>query len=156
MSTTIEPLLSREQIERAAFNKPAEEFTLGDRTFLIQDLPYDDYTEFVSHLAPVVEQLFSKLVMSRVGVELPNGINIEPSSITAFDMIKVCSGSLPEMAHIICRQTDPTITVEEVKRLAKTPIAIAEVVIRQIVLNGMIKDLLSFFGQMISMLKALR
>jgi hypothetical protein len=148
--------LTQEQLQRAAVNLPADEFMLGDRIFKVVDLPYDDYTTFMGYIAPVVENICKKIILSRTGVELPGGINVEASSFAAFDLLQVCGKYLPEMAHIVCKQTDPEITVEEVKNLAKKPLPLAHVVLKQIIQNGMISDFKDFFGQMIGLLKNLR
>lgn len=155
MST--ESTLTNEQINRAAWNDAVEHFTLGGREFKIVDLPYDDYTRFLSYIAPLMEHIVKKMVLSQAaGLALPDGIALEPTSFTAFDLLKVCTDNLPQMAQLVCKQTDPFITVEDVKKLAGKPMPLADIIIRQIVQNGMIGDFKDFFERMISMLKAMR
>lgn len=148
--------LTNADLGRAMLNLPADEFMLGDRIFQIVDLPYDDYTMFLGYIAPLIENICKRIVLSKSGgVELPDGIKLDASTFGAFDLLQICGKSLPEMAQIVCKQTDPDITVADVKRLAKKPLPLADVVLKQIVQNGMIKDFKDFFGQMISMLKAM-
>lgn len=156
-STTTTPELPIETLNGAMLNLPSDEFILGGRIFKIVDLPYDDYTMFVSLMAPVVTQIVNKMILSQNGgVELPGGITLDSATFTAFDFLTVCGKNLPEMACIVCKQTDPNITVEDVKLLAKKPMPLAEVVVKQIVRNGMIRDFTAFFQQAVAMMKSFR
>lgn len=149
--------LSTDQLTKAAFNSAVDEFTLGERTFTIYQLPYDDYCAFMTHIAPLMENICKRIILSKNGgVELPGGITIEAASFSVFDLLKICSHTLPEMAQLVCKQSDPTITLDDVKKLAGKPIALAEPVLKQIMVNGMIQDFKDFFAQMISMLKAFK
>lgn len=143
--------LTEQEIARAATNDPqlsTKEFTLGDRTFKIVDLEYDDYVIFMSKLAPLMKSVASGLASS-------HGINVsdKPHSIDATSIMEYCSADIPDLATIVCRQTDPTITAKEVKRLGKTPFRLATLVLMQIEQNHIIADISDFFVQMLPLLK---
>lgn len=149
-----EPSITPQEISRAATNDPAlsdDEFILGGRKFKVVDLPYDDYIKFISLMQPLLESLVNG-VSEKAGLKLPE-IVIPTSGFTVAGLVKACVGALPEMACIVCSQTDPTITVDEVKTLAKTPFKLAQVVLKQIVRNNIIKDFSDFFEQVIPFLK---
>ncbi len=145
------------EIARAATNAPElsrEEFTLGDRKFKVVDLPYDDYLRFTTYLGPMLELLFGSLV-SMSGIKAPTAnVSLTPAAI-----LQYAGESLPELACIVCTQTDPTMTVAQVKLLAqgsspRGPFKLAEIVLKQVEQNKIINDFASFFGQMLPLLKA--
>ena len=149
--------LSKEELNRAAFNLPADEFMLGGRVFKIHDLPYDDYCKFCSYVYPMIESFIKKFMAQRGGdLNLPDGLRAEVPEFSGFDIFRVCEKQLPEMVCIICSQTDPTMTVTEVKRLAGRPQVLLAPVIQQIKLNHMVEEFASFFGQMMTMAKGKR
>lgn len=144
-------ILSEKEVARAVSNDPAlsdRAFVLGDREFKIVDLDYDSYVTFIAYLQPLAEAIFGGFLSAQMGGDYSDTINVAPSAI-----LKYCRSSLPEMACIVCRKTDENITVEEVKRLAKTPFALAAVVLKQIEQNNMIKDFADFFGSMVPLMK---
>lgn len=136
--------LSGVELTRAALNGTVSEFVLGDRTFKIADLPYRDYLAFVRYLAPLFDAAGSQMVSAKLGITVP-GLDFGPG-ISASGILDACSDVLPNMVQIICRQTDPTITVDDVMDLAKRPTALVGPVIAQIVQNKMIEDFSNFFG----------
>lgn len=139
---------------RAALNLPTNQFMLGDKVFTISDLSYDDYLRFIQFAQPLIETLISKVVTSRnTGIKIA-GLNLSPEQINIGSLIQTLGNTLPEMAQLICKNTDPDITVEEVKKLAKTPFPLANAVFMQVKQNGMIKDFSDFFGLMTKALKA--
>jgi hypothetical protein len=139
-------------VSRAIVNSPVAEFTLGDRTFRLVDLPYDDYLLFASHLTPLLEVVFGSLA----GVM---DVNVTPkTSITAASVIEYAGSSLPELVRIVCSQTDPDISIGEIKKMSlqgspKGPFKLAEIVLKQIEQNKIINDFASFFGQMLPLMK---
>lgn len=134
------PTLTQTEIIRAATNDPAlstASFKLGDREFPIVDLPYDDYITFLSLLQP----LFESFATAITGQTLPNSESMTPASI-----LRYCAKSLPEMVQIMCRQTSPDITVDEVKSLGRNPFVLAAAVLKQVEHNKIIEDISDFFG----------
>jgi hypothetical protein len=149
---TSAPTLTEQDKLRAALNLPADQFALGDRVFNIVDLPYDDYIHFVNYMTPFLELLVSRVSQKFTTVQVP-GIEIKPETFNAASLITSVGKSLPEMVQIICRQTDPDITIAEVKRLAKKPTVLAVAVMKQIKQNGIIRDFSDFFGQVVGAMK---
>lgn len=150
--TTETPQLNNEDLVRAALNLQADEFVLGDRAFKVADLGYDDYLLFISLLSPFVDVVCSTF-MNAGNITVP-GISLEVNGMSASKFIALVGKQLPELAHLVCKQTDPTITVDEVKKLAKKPTALIDPVIKQIVQNNIIKDFSAFFGQAMGILRA--
>lgn len=155
-ASTEEPALTGKQLTEAALNLPADQFQLGDRVFNIVHLPYDDYLLFVEYIAPFLDAIGTRLIGEKLGlstgVSLP-GIELG-TAINATAIIRMCGKQLPEMVQIICRQTDPTITVEDVKRLAGDPTPLIGPIIKQIVHNGIIQKFASFFAQLTTILSS--
>lgn len=147
--TITKPAVTQLDIVRAATNDPAlakDTATLGDRTFPLVDLPYDDYIRFLALLQPLLETLTSQLART-AGIGTGLASILSPNAL-----VKYCAESLPEMVCIICEQTDPTITVSEVKRLGKTPFALATIVLLQVQQNRIIADITDFFVQILPFL----
>lgn len=145
--------LSEKEKVRAATNDPSlaeHSLTLGDKTFKIVDLEYDEYLLFLTKLAPLLKAMASGM-LGAAGKDL--GIDADRSpALSAVAVIEYCSSDLPELACIVCRATDKTITVREVKRLAKNPFLLAKLVLLQIQQNRMIGDITDFFEQMFPLL----
>lgn len=136
--------LTNVDIVRAATNDSTGiTVQLGDRTFPIKDLSYDSYVRFFSLLQPLLEMIAGKLAPS---------LQDHATGITSEAIIRYCSDSLPEMVCIVCEQTDPTITIQEVKELGKTPFNLAKIVIKQIEQNRVIADVSDFFVQVLPLL----
>lgn len=145
-----ETKLKAVEIIRAATNAPELSGTkvkLGDKEYTVVDLPYDDYVTFLAHLQPLIEGLLSKLAQAK-------GIEFNAESLTASSLLTYCSKSLPEMALLCLKQTAPDLTVDEVKKLGKTPFNLAIVVLKQIEQNKIISEISSFFVQMAPLLRA--
>lgn len=146
---TEEKTLTQLEIVRAATNDPAlaaRTVKLGDREFPVLDLEYDDYMLFMAQVTPLLESLLGSLPGVR-NLQLVD--TITPSSIISF-----CGKSLPELARIVCSQSAPAITVAEVKKLGKTPFALALVVLAQIEQNQMITSVKDFFLRIAPLLTA--
>lgn len=145
--------LSQTEVIRAATNAPelsTISVTLGDRAFKVVDLEYDDYMVFLAKLQPLLMS-FASAVAGRFGVAAPD---LDVSTVNPASVIQYCGQDLPEMACIVCRQTDPGITVDDVKKLGKTPFALAKVVLAQVKQNRVINDLMDFFAQVLPLLTA--
>jgi hypothetical protein len=139
-----ETALAPQELSRAVTNDPSlstDEFQLGDRTFKVCDLNYKEYVKFTSLVAPLIEGLASKLSKS-TGISVPG---IDLSGFGPSSLLRFASDDLPEMARMVCAKSDPNITVEQVMELGKTPIVLAEVVMKQMVRNNIIGDFSRLF-----------
>lgn len=129
-------------------------FELGGKEYKVVNLRYDDYLKFITYLTPLLETFFGSLA-SVGGIKV-----VSPSSpINAMSIVKYAGESLPELACIVCNQTDPTVTTENVKIWCENseprgPFKLAELVIKQIEQNKIVNDFASFFVQMLPMIKA--
>src|SRR5581483_962643 len=123
---------------------------LGDRIFKIIDLEYDAYLKFVLLLKPFITAVFG-LISQKSKVGIP-GIELSNTSFSEDALLEYCGVNLPEMARIVCASTDPDITVDDVKKLGKTPFNLAKVVMAQVQRNNIIKDFTDFFVQALPML----
>jgi hypothetical protein len=150
---TKKPALTKQEVTRAALNEPSRTtFTLGDRTFPLKDLSYDQYTKFLTLLAPLADGLIGK-ISDRVAVSQISGIeDLDTSLFSVKDIFVYCGKYLPELVTIICQTTDPTVTVEWVKDAGKTPFKLAEIVLLQMMHNNTIKDFADFFERMLPIL----
>ena len=117
---------------------------LGDRTFKLVHLPYDDYTDFICLAEPVLKSIMQGL---------SNGFG-DSLAVEATSIVKPLLKTLPEIVFICLKQTDPNITISEIKTLAKSPMPLAKIVVAQAQHNGMIQEFSDFFAQMATMLKA--
>jgi hypothetical protein len=159
-----EKALSKAQIAAATSNSPAlapNQVKLGDRTFAILDLEYDEYLEFTSHLEPLLKSV-AGMVTKRANISIP-GLEADMSEINVSFLMKFCGKALPEMAVIVLnmeervaaesagRPTDPAklIDIAWVKKNAKNPMVLAGIVMKQIAKNNMIMDFLDFFVQVL-------
>lgn len=139
-------------------NEPRGTFTLGNerlgvREFDIKDLSYDDYIEFCDLARPIITSVSESLEVTQDNGQLDlqfNFVNLDFEKI-----LKLAQKELPRMAWICCRQSDPKIKIEEVKRLAHRPQAMLEVVLAQIKHNEMVKEFADFFPRIASALNEL-
>lgn len=137
--------LSKKEITRAATNDPElseKVVTLKGREFKIVDLPYDEHLKFLTGLEPLIEGISGALT--------GDGISAE-SSFSLSTIVKYCGEAIPEMACIVCKQTDSTLTVDDVKNLG-SPIKLASLVFTQIEQNNMIDEIADFFVQSLQLL----
>jgi len=144
------------EVVQASTNAPqlaTDEFKLGDRVFKIIDLDYDSYIRFFAYLRPLINAVASGMAQ-RQGVSIPS-IDLPESSLSATRLIDFCIADLPEMVRLICAQTYPDTTVEEVKGNGKTPFVLAAIVIKQLVRNNVVGQFVSFFGQILPLMKTL-
>jgi hypothetical protein len=125
----------------AATNDPAlspDSFTLGPKTFPIVFLKYKDQITFISQLQPL-------LTMFTPDSGTPKGLEEIVSSISVGGLMKYCLTGLPEMVALICRNTDPTITVDYVTEHAVSPFQLCGIILQQVAMNNMLGDIISFF-----------
>lgn len=147
------PSLSQKDIVRAVTNDPSlssDEFKLGDRTFKVVDLGYDDYLKFMVAMKPLLSGIAAGMSKAK-GVSVP-GIDLPETSATEMKILEFCQDELPEMVRIVCAQTDPDITVAEIKKLGKTPFNLAPIALKQMVRNNIISQFTSFFGQILPLM----
>lgn len=143
-----EKKLTEKQVVAAATNAPElseDEVLLGDRVVKVVDLPYDDYVTFLAYLQPAVEAFAAKLGEAA-------GVELRGSALPVGDIIRHCCDALPQMALLVCKQTNPEMTIEEVKALGKTPFRLAGVVLKQVEHNKMIQEIGDFFVQVMVLL----
>jgi hypothetical protein len=152
MESTETKQLSNTDIARAATNNAElakEYFYLGDRVFKIVDLDYDSYIQFLALLQPVLE-VVAKQVAGVRGMAFGGGLD-------AAELVSSCAKSLPQMVALIARQTDPTITTEDVKKIpGQNPFKLAKIVLKQVEQNRIIGDIADFFGQILPLLTAVK
>lgn len=138
--------ISGEAITFAATNAPSMSDLvgkIGDVEYPVLHLPYKDYLEFLGGLEPMLKGL---------GVGILSGEPMEGAmSIAA--LLKSCGEAIPTMACIVCRQTRPETTVEELVSGKATPFDLAKLVLLQIERNNMIKDIADFFVQSLRLVK---
>ena len=134
--------LSQKQIVEAATNEPSlsdVEVTFNSgKTFKIVYLGYDDHLEFLTKLTP----LLSAFLEGSTGIT-PTGI------------IQFCAKDLLELGHIVLRQTDPSLKLEDVKQVVGSPLKLASAVFSQIEKNNLIYEISAFFAQIAPILKAM-
>jgi hypothetical protein len=148
----METQLTQKEIARAMTNDPAlseVSFTLGDRTYKVVDLAYDDYTTFLSLLSPLIEGVAKKFISHVQVVDSGENFSLRPT-----DLFDYCKNELPKLVAIICNQTDQSITEHDVKAVAKSPIQLAQIVMLQFQQNNIIKDIGDFFVQTLPLIKA--
>lgn len=149
------PALTKAEITRAAFNDSAlsqTHFQLGDRTFPVKDLSYDQYTKFLLLVSPLVDLIIGRIGDKVKAEELGLG-DLDISLFSVTDILRYCGDKLPEMAAICCQASDPTVTPELVKSLTNKPFDLAEIVLKQIIQNNMINDFAGFFARLLPMTK---
>lgn len=132
------------EVTRAVTNDPAlseNEVTLSGRTFKLVDLPYDDYLVFLAHLEPLFSALFGQVLPGKR----------QGGAISVASVLTHCGKVLPEMVRISLKQTEPEITVEDVKKMGN-PFTLSAVVLRQIEQNRMVADLTDFFVQILPLM----
>jgi hypothetical protein len=161
------PQLSDETIHNARRNDYGKTFEFGGKTFELKDLSYDDYVEFVKLAGPLVENVVSVIqpvLQQDEKGELIKDFSISLQGLDISGLADLAGNNLPRMAHIVCRTSDPEITVDEVKRLSMKrvskdkpigPFAMIEVVLKQVAHNKMIDEFVSFFPRLGSLVSDL-
>lgn len=135
--------MTNEAVAQVVSNDPVTsgvEVKLGDRTFKLVDLAYDDYVTFNAFLEPFLKAFAGSMLGRDSG---------SFSALTASDLVRYCSDSLPQMVQICLRQTEPRITVQEIKTLGRTPFKLVPIVLKQVERNGIIQEITDFFELML-------
>lgn len=145
-AAAVEPRLSPTLIHNAVRNEHGKSFTLGDREFPVKDLSYDDYLEFVDLARPIIEQVTSALEIH--GVDGDPQIDLNPINLDYKQLIKLAGHELPRMAWICCKQSDPKISIADVKRLGRRPMHLLEVIMLQVKHNELVKEFQDFFPRL--------
>lgn len=142
-------MVTDELISNAVRNDYGDDavFTLGDRTFPVKDLSYDDYIEFVRLARPIVTGAVA-------GFDLMSG-DFNPLALDYEALLELAGKELPKMAWLCCRQSDPKITVDQVKALARRPYPLIDAVLVQVKHNQMVNELKDFFPVVVKRLMEL-
>jgi len=141
----VKKVLDKLDVAEAALNDPnfnRDEVVLGDQTFKIMHLEYDDYIQFVAYLEPFFNVLLSN-----------TGLSKTEANLDFKSLITLCKNDLPEMGRLVLKQSKPDITIEEVKSLCKTPFKICDLVFLQYHKNETVKEFQSFFPQLVTILQ---
>jgi hypothetical protein len=144
---------------KAARNEGYGTFTLsnpasGDsKSFEIKHLSYDAYLEFCELARPILTACSSALDMGNNNGEFK--LEFNPMAVDFASLLKLAGKELPRMAWLCCRQSEPKITIEEVKHLGYRPQALLSVVLQQIKHNEMVKEFADFFPKIVEQLTAL-
>lgn len=158
-SHTVQSMIDQAELSRATHNDPASLFTLSNantgesREFEIKDLEYDAYIQFVDLARPILAAVAGIVETADEGGEFK--VRFNPTKIDFGELIKLAGSELPQMAHIICRQSDPKIRLEDVKRLGRRPHVLLEVVLQQIKQNGIVTEFADFFPRIAEAVKDL-
>jgi hypothetical protein len=156
------PSITATQIAEAATNSPAlshDEVEFGGRVFKIVHLGYDEYIIFVDMLQPLFAGIAGS-VANKAGVSVP-GITLMPEA-NAGTLLQFFKKDLPEMAAIVLNMSavandkpEDKVDVKWIKKNAKSPYQLAQIVMLQVTKNRMIEDFASFFVQAIPSLVGL-
>lgn len=147
--------LTTSTIMQAARNEAAGTFTLSNpsgesKTFEIKHLSYDAYIEFCELARPILTTMSGALALDMSNGEF--GLKFNPLNIDYEQVIKLAGKELPRMAWLCCKQSDPKITIDEVKRLGHRPQNLIAVVLQQVKHNDMVKEFADFFPQIVGQL----
>lgn len=138
---------------QAAQNEWGKTFKLGDQEFELKDLPYFDYIEFMQLAKPIISVAAGALDLGNENGEIK--VDFNPAGLDFDQIIALCGKELPRMGQIICKQSQPKIKAEEVAMLAHRPQRLIEIVLMQIMHNGMIQEFGSFFTRLTAMVSVM-
>lgn len=134
-------------------------FTLGDREFNIvpfssREDAYDQQTEFLLLVTPLLMKILDVSFAAATSVKDIVDLN----NIDILPLLREFSSTLPQLVAIICQGSDPSITVEDVKKLAKSLLNqnLLMAVIYQVQADNMIEDILNLknaFGELGTLIK---
>lgn len=151
--------LSQSEISRAARNEPVGSFTLKnthtgeEREFELKDLEYDSYIEFVDLARPIIAAVAGAVQSRDNHGEFQ--LAFDPAGIDFGELIRLAGKELPRMALIVCRQSDPKIKLDDVKRLGRRPMQLLEIVLQQIKQNQIVQEFSDFFPRIATALQEL-
>lgn len=132
------------KIAMAATNSPELaplSFTLGEREFKVVNLAYRDQCAFLAYLGPVLSEIFSQVRSGSGSMAVP-------------EILSYCADKLPAMVQLVCKQTDPTVTVKWVEENAGSPMRLAKIVMLQANQNKFIDEVADFFAQILEAVEA--
>jgi hypothetical protein len=141
--------MNTSDIAQAVRNDAVDTFTLSNpklaltRTFEIKHLEYDAYIEFCDLARPILQAVATGLDLGAMSSDFK--LQFNPAKIDFSEIIRLAGKELPRMAWLCCKQTDPKITVDEVKRLGYRPQMLLNVVLKQIKHNEMVQEFADFF-----------
>lgn len=144
---------TKEQIYDVARNEHHKTFKLGEREFPIKDLDYDSYLEFMELSYPIIQAVTDSLELTSSNGEPDVAFN--PATFDVGKIIKLAGSNLPRMTWLCCKQSDPAITIPEVKRLARRPHVMIQVVFEQIKHNKLVEEIRDFFQSMAPAVRSL-
>lgn len=125
----------------------------GDsREFELKHLDYDSYLEFCDLARPILQTVAGGLDLGGLA---SGDLQFNPAKIDFGEILRQAGSELPRMVWLCCKQTDPKITLEEVKRLGYRPQAMLTVVLKQIKHNEMVQEFASFFPKIVEQFTAL-
>lgn len=151
--------LTASEISRGARNEPVGSFTLTNshtgeqREFDLKDLEYDSYIEFVDLARPIITAVAGAVQSKDNHGEFQLAFN--PIGIDFGELIRLAGKELPRMALIVCRQSDPKIKLEDVKRIGRRPMQLLEIVLMQIKQNQIVQEFADFFPRIATALQEL-
>lgn len=125
---------------------PDNVLQLGARTFEMKDLDYDSYIEFLELSRPLIAAVGTAIELKSDNGEM--GLAFNPMALDYENLIRMAGKDLPKMAQICLRQSDPSIKVDEIKRLARRPHVLVEIVLKQVKHNGIVQEFADFFQRM--------
>jgi hypothetical protein len=127
-----------------------DQFMLGERTFPIIYLEFDDHLSFLTQMQPLLDMFVNTMKNNMsANFDLSEGLSIT-------GLMKFCGKELPELARIICSQSDKTVTTEWIKKNARSPWVLASIVMKQIEQNRMVEDFSDFFKQILPILQTVK
>ena len=155
----IQRTLTESQIADAVRNDyPEASFTLGQseaaRTFPIKDLSYDAYIEFLKVGKPILDLVIGAITVT-TDENGDSQIAFNKEAVDLDLVIEMAGTSLPRLAHLCCKQSDPKITVDQVKALARRPMDLLDVVLKQVKHNQLVQEFADFFPRLVTSLSQL-
>jgi hypothetical protein len=145
---------TREDVFNAVRNEyPDKSFVLGDRVFPVKDLSYDAYVEFMELSRPILTMLVDSLELKNQNGEVD--VEFNPAGFDVEKLIKLAGNELPRMAWLCCKQSDPNISIQDVKKLARRPQTMVQVVLAQVKHNDLAREFADFFKQIVGQIQEL-
>jgi hypothetical protein len=141
--------ITQADIAAAKRNDPIGTFTLANpktgetRTFEMRDLDYDAYLEFMELARPIILAVSGAVSLNSSGGEI--ALNFDPAGLDFVELLKVAGKELPKMVWLCARASDKNIKIEDIKRLARRPYPLLEVVLKQVKHNELVKEFADAF-----------
>lgn len=152
------PAISEDLVHAVRRNDHNKSFKLGNRTFELKDLSYDDYVQFVKHSGPLVESVVSVIqpvLKNDKDGQLVTDFELSVKGLDMDGLAELAGHNLPLLAQLACKQSDPSITIEQVKDLAmhrdnesRGPMALIEVVLKQVAHNKIVEEIAAAFPRL--------